>query len=142
MACDAPNQQWKIDTLIDGHPESEMAILVFCLSIKDGIINGEGSDLSDGNPVPISPVTGTSQSIAQLDQGVDVLPTQMTLNFTWRESTVMLSGTTFRDGNQNKFLGRFFAFKSPAVNGGGGPVVADETAPSGNDTGTGTGTQT
>jgi hypothetical protein len=139
MACIAPNQEWTIDTHIDGHPESETAVLVFCLSINNGIITGEGSDLSIDPPIPLSLVTGTSQSIPELDQGFPDPPTQMALNFTWRESQAVLSGTTFRSGGQNKFLGRFATFKSPEVNGGSGAVVAGA---SGNDVGTGTGTQT
>ena len=138
MACNDPNQEWTIDTHIDGRPESEIATLVFCLSINNGIITGEGSDTSTDPPVPLSLVTGTSQSIP-LNQGFPDPPTQMTLNFTWRESQAVLSGTTFRNGGPNTFLGRFTIFKSPEVNGGSGPVV---TAASGNDVGTGTGTQT
>jgi len=138
MACIAPNQEWTIDTHIDGHPKSETAVLVFCLSINDGIITGEGSDLSTDPPVPLSLVTGTSQSIPELDQGFPAPPTQMTLNFTWRESQAVLSGTTFRNGGQNTFRGRFAIFKSPEVNGGAA-VVAGAPA---NDVGTGTGTQT
>ena len=138
MACIAPNQEWTIDTHIDGHPESETAVLVFCLSINDGIITGEGSDLSTDPPVALSLVTGTSQSIPELDQGFPAPPTQMTLNFTWRESQAVLSGTTFRNGGQNTFRGRFAIFKSPEVNGGGAVVAGA----SGNDVGTGTGTQT
>ena len=139
MACIAPNQQWTIDTLIDGRPESEIAVLVFCLSINGTIITGEGSDLSNDPPAPLSQVTGTSLSIPELDQGFPDPPTQMTLNFMWRESQAVLSGTTFRSGGQNRFLGRFATFKSSEVNGGSGAVVAGA---SGNDVGTGTGTQT
>ena len=137
MACTAPNQEWTIDTLVDGQPESETAVLVFCLSINNGKITGEGSDLSGETPVSLSSITGTSQPLPELDQGFEIPPTHMTLNFTWREAKAVLSGTTFVTGSgQNRFRGRFATFKP----NGGSPAVA--TVAGAGDTGTGTGTQT
>jgi hypothetical protein len=139
MACIDPNQEWTIFTLVDGRPESERAKLVFCLSIKDdGRIEGEGTDVFGQNE-SLSPVTGTSQPLPALDQGFSTPPTQMTLNFTWRQSKAVLSGTTFRNGGANKFLGRFATFKSTGVNDGSAGI---EPGAATEDVGTGTGTQT
>ena len=122
-----------LHTLIDERPETEIKVLVFCINVENGIIKGEVSDLTTGEPKQLSPVTGTSQPLTEL--GLPIPPTQMTLIFTWGTAKVMLSGTTFLNANTNKFLGRFSTFKT-AVNGGTSPV--EEIG----DTGTGTGTQT
>lgn len=138
MACNAPRQEWTIETRIDGHPEPEKGVIVFCINIENGKITGEVSDLTTGTPVPLSPVTGSSQPLPELGPEITV----MTLIFKWGTSRVVLSGTTFHTGVTNKFRGGFAAFRAPVVDGALSPDEGLADEPGDGDTGTGTGTQT
>jgi len=130
MACIFPKQEWTIEIQLDDHPESD-SVIVFCLNVENGIINGEGSELpTGGEPVKLSPVTGRSLPLPEL--GSELEATLMALIFTRGTSKVVLSGHTFRTGGPtgvNNFFGRFSAFTTGTTDGDG-------------DTGTGTGTQT
>ncbi len=142
MPCDLPLQEWTIDIQADGQSDSDKAVIVFCLNIENGIINGVVSDITSGEPVALSSsVTGISQALSEI--GLEEPPRVMTLYFTWGTSRVVLWGTTFRTGVTRRFLGRFSALETQATDGG--PESDELLAPAGlgdSDTGTGTGTQT
>jgi len=139
MACIEPNEEWTIETVTDARPNrpSTTQILVFCLSIDQGMITGEVADGVTGQVLSL--VKGTRESLGRL--GLDEASSLMTLNFSNGPARVMMSGVTFL----RNFRGRFTSFVDAQVAAMGSvsePGTASPFVPSDGDTGTGTGSQT
>ena len=144
MACNQSQQEWTIDMVINPPTPESLRTLVFCLNVGDTITGNVDILSQDGEAEALSTVTGLKRVQSELVNIPEELrPALMTLNFTWGDTQVVLSGNTFANGTQNRFAGHFRALASngsdPAPNP---PTEGGGNAPSVNDTGTGTGTQT
>lgn len=144
MSSDPPNQEWTVFMFIDNQPAENKRKLVFSLSIEAGGVSGDVSiNTLDNQKVHLSSVTGQSRELIETRTSEEqIVPTLLTVSFTWGARTIVLAGNTFRDEELNKFNGRFFAFNAPVIEppGGGGGGIPEP--PGEGETGTGTGTQT
>lgn len=145
MPCE---ENWTIDVVFNAPADTTQRTLVFCLNFNGDTISGDVDILSPESVLKdLSSVSGTRRDLPHVMSTNPARPVRlMTLNFTWGNTRVVLSGTTFPDGAQNRFEGDIAAFAVLAAGAPSGAKVSSPTeqivGPSDGDKGTGNGTQT
>jgi len=144
MPCE---ENWTIDVVFNSPADTTTRTLVFCINFNGDTISGDVDLLVNGELRDLSLVTGTIRVLPNVLTPNPNRPVRlMSLNFTWGGTRVLLSGTTFPVGAQNRFDGDISAFSVLAAGAPSGATSSAPTeqivGPSDGDKGTGTGTQT
>ena len=108
MPCD---QNWTVDVVFNAPADTTPRTLVFCLNLNGDTISGDVDLFSNGQSTDLSLVTGTTRVLTDVPTPDPTRPIRlMTLNFNWGTTRVVLSGTIFPVGAQNRFACDICAF--------------------------------